>query len=266
MDRPGKASLSLINGYVSYISAPAPSGAFLCPRSLSDSLFFAMCIEKSYNLSIQTTMQPISKLYHQGGTVKNRTLLATIALVCIYWGFPMVAADVKPSKVKLIPPIQGLYLSLPTKYPIPENIQQLLIKYVQSNQELEVAYARYYTDKKQLAMWLTTNYQRVVEDIKQKEIDKLNYLLAECQYHMVWECKWKIDFWRDKALYFAREGDGGTGVTASCDRIYRGISDVLIQSEKVDNIDADIAPIKKDLATIEDWANGSAGKKKAVNK
>jgi len=201
--------------------------------------------------------------------MKKHILLVTLTtIIGAHYCAPLLAVGVKSKKVQLVDPIPSLYLPLPKSYPIPENIQEILVRAIQGTPELEAGYSRYSIEKRQLTGWLISTYKSAISSSYSKyqyEVNFVEQLLARTGlFRSVEECRSHQDYWKDS--YYKASNSGYQEGADFSYKIYKSILDVLIQDEKANKALAAIEPLKSELATIEQWSQEPTRKTQQGNK
>ena len=192
---------------------------------------------------------------------KHILLVILTTIIGFHCCAQLLAVGVISKKVQLVDPIPLLYLSLPKNYPIPVNIQEILVRVIQGTPKLEEGYARYSVEKRQLTGWLISTYKSAIETTyakHQEEVNRLEQLLANTGiYKTVEDCRLNAGYWKDSYYRMSQYSERDAALPY---KIYRSILDVLIQDDKAKKILTLIDPLNSELAAIEEWSTKPAGK------
>jgi hypothetical protein len=103
----------------------------------------------------------------------NKLISMMIFCICIHG---VACSQGVPSKTKsrLIQnqAVDGFYLELPTKYNLPPEIQAILMKYVQGNDDFESKYPLYFKNSRQMETWLVSSLSKVRTTLIEKALDE----------------------------------------------------------------------------------------------
>jgi hypothetical protein len=192
------------------------------------------------------------------GVITMRRIYKMISLIifCISV-HGMVWSQGVSSKTKSRPiqnqAIDGFYLELPTKYKLPDEIQTILMKYVQGNDDFESKYPLYIKDKIRIKSWLISNLSKVMTTLKEKaeyEETMFKGAQADSDGESVGQMEHKRDFYDEQCKEYMHRNYNLAQASLDMEMVY--IARLKYHYDAEDHIRMSLS-IGKDIATLNAW-------------